>query len=136
MIRIVLKQALLPQHLLANDATDQDEVARLDDPGQLIQKAFLFLPTAKQEASFLLADVVLMQNDDVVSDMAKLERFDLGDHRVCVMSFVKNTKRQNKDWVIGIYPLNTVITALVDVHDVITELRRYRRSVKRHGLKV
>ena len=118
-IGVVSKCLLFTKQGLVDDATDQDEIAGLDNAGHLVKKAMLVRSGREQagECSFFFSDLELMQPDQIMPHMVELEFLDSRNDLFAVMSFVKNAKSEHEYRVTGIQLLHSVITAFINIDD-------------------
>ena len=106
---------------VVDDTTDEDEVALVDDPGQLAEKVLLRLSAAEPERSRFLADLMFVQHDQVVTKVIELELLQGRNNLLAVVPLVEDAKSQHEYRVVGVHRLHAMITAFVHINHEIAE---------------
>ena len=105
MIEIFFRSILIEEFLLVDYAADQCEFADADNVSQFIDEPMLLLTVCEFEATFFLSNVMLMQNDQIMTEMIEFELVKRRDDSFAVVPLLKNTKCKNEDRVVSIQSL-------------------------------
>lgn len=132
MIGVILLGKARPEPMLVDNATDQDEIAVLDDIAETAHKGELLRLIGEFELSSLLADLALVQDYDIVAEIVELELLERGNNLFAVVLFVENAEGQNEQRVIGVDIQHAVIAALINVdHEIAEAALRCSRALSR-----
>lgn len=85
-------------------------------------KGLFVRPVSEQcEVALFLADLVLIEDDQIMVEIIELQLLQRR-HDLCqIMSFIKDSKGQHEDRVIGVDLNHTVIPTFIDIHDEFAE---------------
>ncbi len=137
MVRIRDIPRLLQQRLFLNDATDQDEIAGLNDVGEFDQEIVLVLPVLKElEIPFLLSNFMFMQDNQIMAEVVELELLESWHNPFAVIPLVEDTEGKDKYRIIDVDGLHTVIATFIHINDKIAELPKRWSTVFRYIIDV
>ncbi|MCD9097414.1 hypothetical protein [Luteimonas fraxinea] len=119
------------QSAFVDDTADQNKTTLFDNAGEFVEKRMLVSAIIEFESAGLFSDLVLMQNDRVMTEVPKLEAFDRRDNLLRVMPFVKHAERQHEDGILGVHRSKPVIATFVHIHDLTPKLLYLSRQTRR-----